>query len=721
MRNRSHIILRYITMGIFIALFAAKIGYNLVQTTVVHSEEWNNLAMKELSRTVRITPVRGKLLAADGRVLAANRRLYTVRVDFTSEQFRFKNYREALPALADSLAAHFPVRTRDEWVDRLNEPLNLHTQLGRDKEADKRLRRQLRSWPLLTKIESKDVALLRTFPFFNIGNRAKTGMVEEPTEERVKPFGQLAARSIGTVAQDSTSSERRGRSGLEGSLDSLLYGIPGVAKKVPLTKYIGNWTDVPAIPGYDITTTIDIDMQDIVETELLRMLNINRSDWGSAILMEVSTGNIRAISNFERDKKTGKYEVCINRIFAPYEPGSVMKPISMLIAMEQGIVHSPNQLFPGHGGRWEYPNARSPIIDTHPEGMVPVSLILPFSSNIGTAEMIMSRWRKNPEGYSEQLAAIGFREPLNVGIMGEKLPQFKMKPSAVDLSRMSYGYTTAIPPIYTLTVYNAIANGGKMVRPRLYTRLERLDTIIDLPETYVREQVCTPEHATMLRKMLREVVTMPRATAYNVLHTCPVPLAGKTGTCYVIENGRYNKQKKRVAFCGYFPADNPKYSCFVFMEAPKVQYIGAASASGQVFKNIALKLHARGMLGNSSDYTLDTHPGTTPSLAALPAGSFTDYTGLIGSLALQRPQIASTPGATGAGCIPDVAGLTLRDAVRELEEAGYNITVSGAGSVVSQTPAAGTPAPQGSTVRITLDTSLSQPADQQNTTQKQQN
>ncbi|MDE6831765.1 MAG: hypothetical protein K2J07_03420, partial [Muribaculaceae bacterium] len=527
--------------------------------------------------------------------------LYTIRIDFTSEQFRFNNYREAIPALADSLAVHFPIRNARQWTERLNEPLNLHRQLTGDPDADRRLRRQLRTWPLLTKLESKEVDLIRTLPFFSIGNSAKTGMVVEPTEERVKPFGSLAARSIGSVGQDEASSERRGRSGLEGSLDSLLYGIPGVAKKVPLTKYIGNWTDTPAVPGYDITTTIDIDMQDIVETELLRMLQANKADWGSAVLMEVATGNIRAISNFERDKKTGNYEVCVNRIFAPYEPGSVMKPVSMLIAMEEGIVKSPHTPFPGHGGRWDYPNSRSPIIDSHPEGIVPASRILPYSSNIGTAEMIMSRWRKNPEGYSQQLAKIGFCEPLNVGIMGEKLPHFKMKPSAFDLSRMSYGYTTAIPPIYTLTIYNAIANDGKMVRPRLYSRLERLDTVIDLPVTYVREQVCTPRHAAMIRDMLRDVVMMPRATAYNVLHTSPVPLAGKTGTCYVIENGRYNKQKKRVAFCGYFPADNPKYSCFVFMEWPKIQYIGAASASGQVFKNVALKLHARGMLGNSSD------------------------------------------------------------------------------------------------------------------------
>lgn len=693
-------------MGVCIFLFSGLICYRLVDTTIVHRDEWNTLAMKELSRVEKISPTRGKLLAADGRILAANRRLYTLRVDFTSEQFRFEEYEKALPALADSMAAHFRQRDAEQWLERLKEPLELHRSLVTDltPEQRKKIRRQLRSWPLLLKIESGKVDLVKKFPFFSINNSAKTGLVSEPVDERVKPFGTLAARSIGIVAQDTSSPERHGRSGLEGSLDSLLYGVPGIAKKVPLTKHIGNWTDVPAIPGYDVTTTIDIDIQDIVETELMNMLTANRADWGSAVLMEVSTGNIRAISNFEFNKKTGRYDVCINRIFAPYEPGSVMKPISMLIALEDGIVRNANQLFPGHGGRWDYPNSKQPIMDSHGMGMVPVSLIIPYSSNIGTAEMIMSRWRGNPVGFRERLMEIGFDKPLNVGIRGETVPRIKEDPSAVDLSRMAYGYTTAIPPIYTLTVYNAIANEGKMVRPRLYTRLERPDTLIDLPVSYVREQVCTPEHAAMLRTMLRDVVAVPGATGYKVLNSCPVPLAGKTGTCYVLENGHYNKSKKRVAFCGFFPADKPLYSCFVFMEWPKVQYIGAASASGQVMKAIALKLHARGLLDNSSDFTEETHPGTRPTLNSLPAGG--RYAGISGALGVKDAVAAPTPEPQGSGRVPDVGGMSVRNAVAELEDAGFNVNVRGHGFVIGQTPAAGTDSVAGATVYLTLATEL---------------
>lgn len=703
MRNRTHIILRYLFVGFFILLAAGKIVYNMVDTTIVHAEDWNRLARKELDQTVSIKPVRGQLLAADGRVLAANRRLYTVRIDFTSEQFRFNAYRQSLPALADSLAKYHPLRSKEEWVERLNEPLNLASQQRTDS-----VKRYLRTWTLLMKLESNQVERLKTFPFFSIGNSAKTGMVVEATDDRIKPFGSLAERSIGIVAQDSSSSERHGRSGLEGSLDSLLYGVPGVAKKVAMTKSIGNWTDVPAIPGYDVTTTIDVDIQDIVDNELLKMLNENQADWGSAILMEVSTGNIRAISNFERDKKTGKYDVSINRIFLPYEPGSVMKPISMLIAMEDNIITNiANQSFDGHDGVWCYPSAKQPIKDSHPMRRVPVNLIIPNSSNIASAEMIMSRYRNNAEGFKQRLCDIGFGEYLNVGIKGENKPRFVKNPSNVDLSRMAYGYSIAVPPIYTITVYNAIANGGKMVRPRLYTKLERPDTVIEMPVTYVRERICSEEHARQLLKMMREVVTVPGATGYRVLHDCPIPIAGKTGTCRVQEGKGYNQQFFRVTFGGVFPYDKPMYSCIVVIEKPRVKYLGAAPASGQVLRNIALKLYARGMLDNSSDFTTDTHPGVEAEFSALPSGSA--YTSLTDKIDIPLACQAVSPGNYGPGRVPDVSGLSLRQATSLIEDAGYNIKVCGDGSVESQTPLPGEAAPAGTEVVINLSTKRSQP------------
>ncbi|MDE6448518.1 MAG: hypothetical protein K2L41_00375, partial [Muribaculaceae bacterium] len=344
----------------------------MVNTTVVHADDWNRLAMRELSRTTVIKPTRGDILAADGRVLATNLRYYTMRMDFTSNQFREKEFRDSLGMLADSMAHYFKRRTRDQWIEHYNKALtlrrewsikstSLETDRGNDtlRRAVRRLNARLNSWPLLLKIEYSDVERVKKFPFYRIDQAPKTGLVVEPVIVRTKPYGDLARQSIGIVNEDSATRERHGRSGLEGALDSLLYGIPGVAKKVPLTRHITNWTDTAAIPGYDVVTTIDIDIQDIVETELTRILDTCDADWGTAVLMEVATGDIKAISNLE--KKGQRYVEGINHAVRPYEPGSVIKPISMMIALEDGLVRNLDEHIPT-GGAWAY-LGKNPIKD----------------------------------------------------------------------------------------------------------------------------------------------------------------------------------------------------------------------------------------------------------------------------------------------------------------------------------------------------------------------
>ncbi len=252
--NRTHILLRYILVIGFILLFAGWIICHSFDNTVMSANKWNDKAMSELSRVVEISPERGNILSNNGQILATNLSFYHVRIDYRSERFLEGRYILALDSLADSLALHFPVRTREEWLTRLKKPL--------EKPKEKRSR----AYKILSNISYSDWLLLRTFPFFNIKNPNKNGLTKERVNRRVKPYGAMASRSVGGVGIDSITGETHGISGLERALDSLLYGKPGVAKKVPLTKDIVNWTDVPPVPGYDIHTTIDIDMQDIVET-----------------------------------------------------------------------------------------------------------------------------------------------------------------------------------------------------------------------------------------------------------------------------------------------------------------------------------------------------------------------------------------------------------------------------------------------------------------------
>lgn len=691
--NRTNFLFRYGLIVAAILLMSGVIVAKLVDTTVLSADEWNMKAMKELSRTSVIVPERGNILAADGSILAANLRFYTVRLDFRSEKFEDTTYLKCMNAIADSMARYFPRRNRDDWKSYLLKPMTL------DKE------KRPRAFPVVTNISYADWQRLKTFPFFKIVNPNRNGMVVEDYLRRVNPYGNMARRSIGGVGATAECDEVHGISGLEKALDSLLYGVPGVAKKVPMTRDMVNWTDIPARPGYDIQTTIDINIQDIVENELNHVLEYVDADWGVAVVMDVATGDIKAISNLEKSKN-GNYIEGMNRAVLGFEPGSVVKPISMLIALEDGIAGHPDRMI-ATGRSWAYAGGR-PITDAHGVDAVSVAGVIERSSNIGMAKIITSKYDSHPGGFYSRLKQIGFLEPLHTGIAGELPPRVDSVASdrggRIALSRQCYGYATEIPPLYTLSVYNAIANGGRYVRPRLVSRLIGPETDSILPVTYVRDRICSEENAALLRKMLTSVVWGDHGTGRRLRNDL-VRIAGKTGTCYMIENGAYNTSKKRLAFCGFFPADKPRYSCIVLTANPKRNAMGAASTSGEVLKGIALKLYSRGMLGNSSDYTAEgrttapVHPLyhaslTTPDRSAVLHGSLK----LGGShRVLKAPEASRT-----AGKVPSVTGLSAREAISRLEGAGYNVKVHGAGYVRSQSPSGGTASPAGTTVSITM-------------------
>ncbi|MDE6402846.1 MAG: hypothetical protein K2K86_03445, partial [Muribaculaceae bacterium] len=285
MNNRLLIILRYAFISLVILVVSARVIYKMVDTTVIHADDWNARAMEELSKITEIDPERGDILDAKGRILATNLRYYTLRMDLTGSQFRDVEFRDSLGMIVDSLALHYKHRTREGWAEHLNKALELRKQwkanvekLKTDpdnkelRDATHRLRSRLRSWPILVKVTFSEINRAKGFNFFRINHSAKTGLIVEPTVVRTKPYGDLARQSIGLVGDDSLG-KKRGKSGLEGALDSLLYGIPGSAKKVATTRNFSNWTDTAAIPGYNVLTTIDIDIQDIVETELMRILD----------------------------------------------------------------------------------------------------------------------------------------------------------------------------------------------------------------------------------------------------------------------------------------------------------------------------------------------------------------------------------------------------------------------------------------------------------------
>ncbi|MDE5744051.1 MAG: transpeptidase family protein [Paramuribaculum sp.] len=687
--NKKHILYRYGVITAIIFFVATGVIYKLVDTTVISAGEWNKKANEELSRNDTIMPVRGNILASDGSVLAANLRYYTVRIDFRCERFMEEKYRSVLDTIADSMACYFPVRTAAQWKKHLAAPLV------------KPKAERPRAYRLIDNISYADYRRLRSFPFFSIRNRNRNGISVEGKMRRVNPYGDMARRSIGGVGATAECKEVHGISGLEKALDTLLYGKTGLSKKVPLTKGIVNWTDIPAVPGYNITTTIDIKMQDIVENELNDVLTYCNADWGVAVLMEVATGDIKAISNLEKNPNANNYIEGMNRAVLGFEPGSVVKTISMMLALEDGIVNSLDEVI-STGARFPYAGGNS-ITDSHPVPSLTVKEVIERSSNIGMTKVIVRKYDSNPGGFYSRLKEIGFLEPMHTGIAGETVPRVDSVPNnrggRIALSRQCYGYATEIPPLYTLSVYNAIANNGRYVRPRLVSRLtgEEFDSI--LPVTYIRDRICSEKNAEKMRTMLTSVVHGEHGTGKRLKNDY-VRIAGKTGTCYMIEGGHYNNAKKRLAFCGFFPAENPKYSCIVLTCNPKQNALGAASTSGEVLKNIALKLYSRGMLDNSSDYRAEPAKNDPPVLYAT---ANTEKAKKVGSALTGGGQHRSIQRHTSSSKgVPSVVGLGLRDAIAALESSGYNVRFKGSGYVAAQTPAAGTEATRGASVTLSL-------------------
>lgn len=712
--RRNHILGRLGLISFMILLLAGAIIFMAVDTTVVNAAKWNRKGERHLGDTVLIKPLRGDILAGNGSILATNLNYFNLRIDFRTKKFLIREYHAAVDSLADSLAVYFPVRSRDEWKKYLC------------RELDKPKSKRSRSFLLLKEISDDDVQRVKGFPFFKrTKNANRTGLVKERVLKRKYPYGDMAHLSIGRVGEVALR-DVRGASGLERALDSLLYGIPGKAKKVFFTDRLGNWTIQKPRHGYTVTTTIDITMQDILEHELGDMLLTTGAEWGSAMLMEVATGDIKAISNLERDTlDAGRYIEGMNRIVLAYEPGSVVKTISMLVALEDGFAFPLTRPFhiEPKGVGYRYCGGR-PINDTHSPSSLSVDRFLEYSSNIGMTKLMTSHFENNPNAFRQRLRDLGFFDRFNTGMERERTPYFPTlennRGGRIALSRMVFGYSTMIPPLYTCAVYNAIANGGRFVRPRLVKGLSLPDgTDSVIPVSYIRDRICSEENAGILREMLHSVVWGQGGTA-KAVRSKIVDIAGKTGTCRIIAEpkkvkndtvkgrtdkvavkaGGYLDNRYRLAFCGFFPYDNPKYTCFVVISDPSPAYKGAATTSGTVVKNVALKLFSRGMLDNSSDINEESHPGTRPTLYA--SSNPDRNKTLAAGLRFPSGVEIKSPAAVRSGQVPDVRGLGIREAVVRLEECGFNVGFSGVGYVASQSPAPGTVAARGSKISINL-------------------
>lgn len=701
--NKSNILFRYGLITFGFVILAIAIVVKLFNTTVIEANDWNERAARDFSGEVKIQPERGNILACNGNILACNLKVYDIKIDLGHEKVLKKKFIQAqIDSLADSLDLYYPRRAnlfslppdtikKYSWRTRLN------------REFAKEPGNRNRALRLVQKGTLHDMEIIKSWPYMNQfqGKGFKHPVYTEERNTRMYPFGRMAYRSIGRV-NEQEGKEIHGFSGLECDLDFLLYGVPGTAKKITLNSGVGDWVTKPSRRGYDVVTTIDIDLQDMLEEELEKILKECKGEWGTALLMEVETGEIKAIANLQ--DLGGHYGEALNRAVRGFEPGSVMKPISMMIAFEDGLVKSVND------GVDCSPFQRTS--DPHAPSYKTMKQVIEMSSNTGISRVIFRGYQSNPERFYDRLQKIGFFDSIKSGIAAEQIPQIRrltemrgnrrvtMTERHLDLARQAYGYNTLIPPLYTLAYYNAIANGGLFVRPHLMKRYfgNGVDSTVDIKK--LTRRVCSPETAEKVRICLKEPVWGEHGTA-KMVRDDRVTIAGKTGTAFPVPDngGTYDKSRRRYAFAGFFPYEKPKYSCMALVLANSGT--SANRTSGQVVKNMAIKMYSRGMLDNSTSYT-DEKKGGAPVVYAQSGEHTNKLAKAVKSPSLKTIKTENPSNNISIKAMPNLTGFDAATAVRILEKQGVNVKLRGSGRVIGQSIAPGSQIRRGSTIVLSL-------------------
>ena len=401
----------------------------------------------------------------------------------------------------------------------------------------------------------------------------------------------------------------------------------------------------------------------------------------------------------------GEYVETVNNAVQGYEPGSVVKPLSMMIALDDGVVR-PHDVVNGHDGVFRYPAGMKvrPITDTHGRASMTATEAMKYSSNIGLSEIILRGYERNPDEFVQRIYKSGFMEPFDLCIPGAARPTIRHLKSTVqdriNLTRMSYGYTTKIPPIYTLALYNTIANDGQFVKPRLVKELIRdgvTDTVFDI--SYIRKQACKPETARALRNMLYAVVNDDDGTGRRA-RSKKVTIAGKTGTVRTIgSDGKY-ETRYRITFCGFFPYENPQYSCIVLLGKPNLPGMPSAGYyCGGVLKKIAETLYSMGRLDVPMDIPSDSTSVRSPAILK---GDIAETRQVLQHLGVRGDVTQCRDMEAYCDSMPDVCGMGARDALYILEREGLNVNIQGRGKVVEQSIPSGKVIQPGTTVILKL-------------------
>ncbi|OYT10639.1 MAG: hypothetical protein B6I18_08040 [Bacteroidetes bacterium 4572_112] len=506
--------------------------------------------------------------------------------------------------------------------------------------------------------------------------------------------------------------------GLEGAFDDKLKGTDGIRLK---QKTSGGWrptyefneTLKEPVDGLDIITTIDVNLQDVAETSLYAELMKHKADWGCVILMEVKTGRIKAIANLKHDTANNTYYEGFNyAIGTAMEPGSTFKLATMIVALENNIV-KPDEIIETGNGAYTYYDKT--IHDSHGYGSITVSQVLEKSSNVGIFKIALKGFENNPQTFIDGIYSMNLNQPIGLQIKGEAIPYIKTTTdkswSKLSLPWMSIGYELQLTPMQVLNFYNAVANNGVMVKPSFVKEIQKTGKAKEVFETeIINPQICSKETIGKVQKMLEGVVQNGTA---KYLNKSPYPIAGKTGTAQIYSRTSYNKRNYQASFVGYFPADNPKYSCIVVVNNPSRGSYYASTVAVPVFKEIADKIYANDLniQAHSIQDTIFIAPNSKVGANKDIAGIY-KYLGFeVKNTTIESSYIAGYSSNDTIKLhkrklihnkMPNVKYMTAQDAIFLIEELGLTAKISGSGRVVSQSIQRGSRINGGEIVNLTL-------------------
>ena len=684
MDTQKDILLRVYAVYLFLFLFGVAIIAQVTKIQFVEGEYWKKEAQNQTIDYKDIAAVRGNIFAADGSLLATSLPNYEIRMDVNTESITDNIFYDNIDSLSLCLSNLFNDKSAIDYK----------------RELVKARKKGERYHLIKRKVTYNQLKALRTFPIFRKG-KYKGGLIYTQKNVRERPFRILAARTIG-YDRDGVNPV-----GLEGAYAEELKGVGGkqLMQKIAggVWMAVNDENEIEPEDGSDLATTIDINIQDVAEHALLTQLVKHDADHGCVVLMEVKTGHVKAIANLSKMPSGGYYENYNYVIGESTEPGSTFKLASLMAAIEEGYVELTDSVDTQDGTVKFYDRI---MRDSHKGGYGKISVQKAFevSSNVGISKIINSNFSKNPQKFVDKLYKMNLNTPLGLEITGEGMPKIKNTKdnawSGVTLPWMSIGYEISMTPLQILTFYNAVANDGKMVKPMFVKEIQKRGKVVKvIPTTVINDAICSKETIQKAKQMLEGVVE--NGTATN-LKNARYKIAGKTGTAQ-IANDKYGykydaKISYQASFVGYFPADNPKYSCIVVVNAPSNNVYYGNLVAGPIFKEIADKVHSTN-LDIHKELKVEQHLASS-AIPLSKNGYYKDLQTVFNGLNIttrnkvENPEWVNTltnekeveiiKANISEGLIPDVKGMGAKDATYLLENKGLVVKVNGRGIIKNQ-------------------------------------